>query len=116
MYKIIRQVPVNFDKAQFFDRNWSGLIKSVTNVNAIADELLQKQVIDEEIYSEITHPNSTSEESMRKICSIVRKGNVTVKEILISVLLEENRNLLNHLPLSDSIFFANDCTCIFHDL
>ncbi|KAK9980100.1 hypothetical protein ABG768_013497, partial [Culter alburnus] len=96
------QVPVNFDKAQFFDRNWSGLIKSIMNVNAIADELLQKQVINEEIYSEITHPNSTSEESMRKICSIVRKGNVTVKEILISVLLEENRNLLNHLPLSDS--------------
>jgi len=111
------QVPVNFDEAQFFDRNWSGLIKSVKNVNAIADKLPQKQIIHEEIYSEITHPNSTSEESMRKICSIVRKGNVTVKDILISVLLEENPNLLNHLPLSDLIFFANDCTCsILHDL
>ncbi|XDV27988.1 hypothetical protein PO909_031417 [Leuciscus waleckii] len=96
------QMPVNFDKAQFFDRNWSGLIKSVKNVKGIADELLQKQIIHEEIYSEITHPTSTEEESMRKICSIVRKGSVAVKEILISVLLEENPNLLNHLPLSDS--------------
>ncbi|CAM4588242.1 unnamed protein product [Leuciscus chuanchicus] len=96
------QMPVNFDKAQFFDRNWIALIKSVKNVKGIADELLQKQIIHEEIYSEITHPTSTEEESMRKICSIVRKGSVAVKDILISVLLEENPNLLNHLPLSDS--------------
>ncbi|XP_067219942.1 uncharacterized protein [Chanodichthys erythropterus] len=96
------QVPVNFDKAQFFDKNWCDLIKCVKNVNAIADKLLQRQIIQDEIYSEITHPSSTSEESMRRICSVVRKGSVTVKEILISVLLEENPNLLNHLPLSDS--------------
>ncbi|XP_048019711.1 NACHT, LRR and PYD domains-containing protein 1 homolog [Megalobrama amblycephala] len=96
------QVPANFDKAQFFDKNWCDLIKYVKNVNAIADKLLQRQIIQDEIYSEITHPNSTSEESMRRICSVVRKGSVTVKEILISVLLEENPNLLNHLPLSDS--------------
>uniref|UniRef100_A0A8C1ZXL4 CARD domain-containing protein n=1 Tax=Cyprinus carpio TaxID=7962 RepID=A0A8C1ZXL4_CYPCA len=77
------QVAVNFDKVQFFDRNWHAFIKSVKNVNNIADNLLQKQIIHEELYSEITHPTSTSEASMRKICSIVRKGSDTVKEILL---------------------------------
>lgn len=96
------QSAVNFDKVQFFDRNWCALIKSVENVNNIADNLLQKQIIHEELYSEITHPTSTSEASMRKICSIVRKGSDTVKEMFISILLEEDPNLLNHLPLPDS--------------
>uniref|UniRef100_A0A9J8AAW2 NACHT domain-containing protein n=2 Tax=Cyprinus carpio carpio TaxID=630221 RepID=A0A9J8AAW2_CYPCA len=96
------QSAVNFDKVQFFDRNWCALIKSVENVNNIADNLLQKQIIHEELYSEITHPASTSEASMRKICSIVRKGSDTVKEMFISILLEEDPNLLNHLPLPDS--------------
>uniref|UniRef100_A0A9J8CA18 Uncharacterized protein n=1 Tax=Cyprinus carpio carpio TaxID=630221 RepID=A0A9J8CA18_CYPCA len=96
------QSAVNFDKVQFFDRNWCALIKSVENVNNIADNLLQKQIIHEELYSEITHPTSTSEATMRKICSIVRKGSNTVKEMFISILLEEDPNLLNHLPLPDS--------------
>uniref|UniRef100_A0A8C2GIS9 Uncharacterized protein n=1 Tax=Cyprinus carpio TaxID=7962 RepID=A0A8C2GIS9_CYPCA len=100
------QSAVNFDKVQFFDRNWCALIKSVENVNNIADNLLQKQIIHEELYSEITHPTSTSEASMRKICSIVRKGSDTVKEMFISILLEEDPDLLNHLPLPDSNFFA----------
>lgn len=96
------RVAVNFDKVQFFDRNWCDLIKSIENVNNIADKLLQKQIIHEELYSEITHPNSTSEASMRKICSIVRKGSDTVKEMFISILLKEDPDLLNHLPLRDS--------------
>ncbi|KAF4117706.1 hypothetical protein G5714_002259 [Onychostoma macrolepis] len=96
------RLTVNFDKVQFFDRNWCALIKSVENVNNIADKLLQKQIIHEELYSEITHPNSTSEASMRKICSIVRKGSDTVKEMFISILLEEDPDLLNHLPLPES--------------
>uniref|UniRef100_A0A8C2CWC1 NACHT domain-containing protein n=1 Tax=Cyprinus carpio TaxID=7962 RepID=A0A8C2CWC1_CYPCA len=100
------QVAVNFDKVQFFDRNWHAFIKSVKNVNNIADNLLQKQIIHEELYSEITHPTSTSEASMRKICSIVRKGSDTVKEMFISILLEEDPDLLNHLPLPNSNFFA----------
>ncbi|XP_052405499.1 NACHT, LRR and PYD domains-containing protein 1 homolog isoform X3 [Carassius gibelio] len=96
------RLSVNFDKVQFFDRNWCALIRSVENVNNIADNLLQKQIIHEELYSEITHPTSTSEASMRKICSIVRKGSDTVKEMFICILLEEDPDLLNHLPLSDS--------------
>ncbi|NP_001410790.1 NACHT, LRR and PYD domains-containing protein 1 homolog [Danio rerio] len=92
----------SFDKAQFFDTHWCNLIKSVENVDTVADKLLQKQIIHEQFYSEIIHHKSTSEESMRKICVIVRKGSAAVKEIFISILLQENPNLLNHLPSSDS--------------
>ncbi|XP_059358628.1 NACHT, LRR and PYD domains-containing protein 1 homolog [Carassius carassius] len=101
-FNLFPKVAVNFDKVNFFDRNWHTFIKSVKNVNNIADNLLQKQIIHEELYSEITHPTSTSEASMRKICSIVRKGSDTVKEMFICILLEEDPNLLNHLPLPDS--------------
>ncbi|KAF4117705.1 hypothetical protein G5714_002258 [Onychostoma macrolepis] len=97
-----QQVAVNFDKVQFFNRKWCDLIKIIENVNTIADKLLQKQIIHEELYSEIIHPTSTSEASMRKICSTVRKGSDTVKETFISILLEEHPNLLNHLPLPES--------------
>ncbi|XP_050992889.1 NACHT, LRR and PYD domains-containing protein 1 homolog [Labeo rohita] len=96
------QVSVNFDKVKFFDRNWSALIKSVENVNAIADKLLQEQVINEEMYSKITHPTSTKEESMREICSKVRKSSIAVKNLFISIIQEEEPSLLNELHLLDS--------------
>uniref|UniRef100_A0A673N184 Uncharacterized protein n=2 Tax=Sinocyclocheilus rhinocerous TaxID=307959 RepID=A0A673N184_9TELE len=100
------QVAVNFDKVQFFDRNWCDLIKSIKNVHAIADKLRHKQIIHEEFYTEITLPTSTSEANMRKICSIVRNGSDTVKKMFISIILEEDPDLLSHLPLPDSTFFA----------
>ncbi|XP_073705456.1 NACHT, LRR and PYD domains-containing protein 1 homolog [Garra rufa] len=96
------QVAVNFDKVRFFDSSWSALIKSVKNVNAIADKLLQKQVINEEMYSKVTHPTSTKEESMREICSKVRKSSTTVKNLFISIIQEEEPSLLNDLHLLDS--------------
>ncbi|XP_073705455.1 NACHT, LRR and PYD domains-containing protein 1 homolog [Garra rufa] len=96
------QVAVNFDKVSFFDSSWSALIKSVKNVNAIADKLLQKQVINEEMYSKVTHPTSTKEESMREICSKVRKSSTTVKNLFISIIQEEEPSLLNDLHLLDS--------------
>ncbi|XP_052459088.1 NACHT, LRR and PYD domains-containing protein 1a isoform X8 [Carassius gibelio] len=96
------QVAVNFDKVQFFNENWCDFIKNIKNVNAIADKLRQKQIIHEELYTEITLPTSTSEASMRKICSVVRKGSDTVKKKFISILLAEEPNLLSHLPSPDS--------------
>uniref|UniRef100_A0A672QZU8 FIIND domain-containing protein n=1 Tax=Sinocyclocheilus grahami TaxID=75366 RepID=A0A672QZU8_SINGR len=84
------QGSINFDKVSFFDRNWCALIKSVKNVNGIADKLLQEQVINEEMYSKITHPTSTKEESMREICSKVRKSSVTVKNLFIAIRRDKN--------------------------
>ncbi|TRY81818.1 hypothetical protein DNTS_000525 [Danionella cerebrum] len=97
-----KQSPLNLDRVQFFNKNWCHFIKSVKNVNAVADKLLQRKVIHEQLYSRITLPTTIPEESMREICGVVRLGSDVVKEIFVSILLQENPNLLNHLPSSDS--------------
>ncbi|KAK9981864.1 hypothetical protein ABG768_001388, partial [Culter alburnus] len=76
------------DKARYFDDHWPDLIQGVTNVGFIADKLCQQQLIHEEQYSEITQ-SLTSQESMRKICDIIRKHRDDVKAKFISVLQEE---------------------------
>ncbi|XP_051760329.1 NACHT, LRR and PYD domains-containing protein 1 homolog isoform X2 [Ctenopharyngodon idella] len=76
------------DKARYFDNHWPDLIQGVTNVGFIADKLCQQQLIHEEQYSEITQ-SLTSQESMRKICDIIRKHRDDVKAKFISVLQEE---------------------------
>uniref|UniRef100_A0A8C1TM94 NACHT, LRR and PYD domains-containing protein 12-like n=1 Tax=Cyprinus carpio TaxID=7962 RepID=A0A8C1TM94_CYPCA len=77
------------DKAAFFDKNFADLIQRVINVKIVADQLLQQDIIHEEQYSQITHDNLTSVESMRKICEIIRKKSVTVKAQLITILRDE---------------------------
>ncbi|XP_056623813.1 NACHT, LRR and PYD domains-containing protein 3-like [Triplophysa dalaica] len=78
------------DKAAFFDDHFSDLIQRVTNVKIIADQLLQQNMIHQEQYSEITHDTLTSADSMRKLCSdIKRSNNVTVKAKLITILQNE---------------------------
>ncbi|XDV17083.1 hypothetical protein PO909_016519 [Leuciscus waleckii] len=76
------------DKARYFDNHWPDLIQRVTNVQIIADKLCQQELIHEEQYSEITQ-SLTSQESMRKICDIIRKHRDPVKAEFISVLQEE---------------------------
>ncbi|XP_048051649.1 uncharacterized protein LOC125271592 isoform X3 [Megalobrama amblycephala] len=76
------------DKARYFDNHWSNLIQKVENVKIIADKLCQQQLIHKEQYSEITQ-SLTSQESMRKICDIIRKHRDDVKAKFISVLQEE---------------------------
>ncbi|ROL54862.1 NLR family CARD domain-containing protein 3 [Anabarilius grahami] len=76
------------DEARYFDNHWSNLIQKVENVKIIADKLRQQQLIHEEQYSEITQ-SLTGQESMRKICDIIRKHRDDVKAKFISVLQEE---------------------------
>ncbi|CAM4515626.1 unnamed protein product [Leuciscus chuanchicus] len=76
------------DKARYFDNHWPDLIQGVTNFQIIADKLRQQELIHEEQYSEITQ-SLTSQESMRKICDIIRKYSDAVKAEFISVLQEE---------------------------
>ncbi|ROL54864.1 Stonustoxin subunit beta [Anabarilius grahami] len=75
-------------KARYFDNHWPDLIQGVENVQIIADKLCQQQLIHEEQYSEITQ-SLTSQESMRKICDIIRKHRDDVKAKFISILQEE---------------------------
>ncbi|XDV17186.1 hypothetical protein PO909_016569 [Leuciscus waleckii] len=56
--------------------------------NSEADKLCQQELIHEEQYSEITQ-SLTSQESMRKICDIIRKHRDAVKAKFISVLQTE---------------------------
>uniref|UniRef100_A0A673I9N3 CARD domain-containing protein n=1 Tax=Sinocyclocheilus rhinocerous TaxID=307959 RepID=A0A673I9N3_9TELE len=77
------------DKAAFFDNNFADLIQRVINVKTVADQLLQQGIIHEEQYSQITHDNLTSADSMRKICEIIRKHSVTEKAKLITILRDE---------------------------
>ncbi|XDV17108.1 hypothetical protein PO909_016532 [Leuciscus waleckii] len=76
------------DKARYFDNHWPDLIQGVTNVQIIADKLCQQKLMHEEQYSEITQ-SLTSQESMRKICDIIRKHRDHVKAEFISVLQKE---------------------------
>ncbi|XP_048051033.1 NACHT, LRR and PYD domains-containing protein 1 homolog [Megalobrama amblycephala] len=84
------------DKALFFDNHWPDLIQGVKNVGIIADRLCQQKIIHEEQYSEITQ-SLTSQESMRKICDIIRKHSDAVKAKFISVLQKDELYLLEHL-------------------
>ncbi|XP_050959364.1 NACHT, LRR and PYD domains-containing protein 3 isoform X2 [Labeo rohita] len=77
------------DKAAFFDNNFANLVQRVMNVKIVADQLLQQDIIHKEQYSQITHDNLTSADSMRKICDIMRKHSVTVKAKLITILQDE---------------------------
>ncbi|XP_048051527.1 NACHT, LRR and PYD domains-containing protein 1 homolog [Megalobrama amblycephala] len=84
------------DKAEFFDNHWPDLIQGVKNVGIIVDKLRQQKIIHEEQYSEITQ-SLTSQESMRKICDIIRKHSDAVKAKFISVLQKDELYLLEHL-------------------
>uniref|UniRef100_A0A8C1LRS3 Uncharacterized protein n=1 Tax=Cyprinus carpio TaxID=7962 RepID=A0A8C1LRS3_CYPCA len=75
------------DKARYFDDHWPDLIQRVTNVQIIADKLLQQKLIHPEKYSEII-VSVTSQDGMRKICGIIHSDAVKAK--LISILQEEN--------------------------
>ncbi|XDV16687.1 hypothetical protein PO909_016289 [Leuciscus waleckii] len=77
------------DKARYFDEHWPDLIQGVTNVQIIADKLLQQELIHKELYSKFIKEHLTSQESMRQICDIIRKHRDPVKAEFISVLQKE---------------------------
>ncbi|XP_065118185.1 NACHT, LRR and PYD domains-containing protein 1 homolog [Paramisgurnus dabryanus] len=89
------------DTDQFVLNHWSNLVQRVKNVKSIADKLLEQNIIKDELYSQITHMNLTSQDSMRKICSVVDSGSRLVKDKFISILQEEEPNLYEELICSD---------------
>ncbi|XP_051966657.1 protein NLRC5-like isoform X43 [Xyrauchen texanus] len=85
------------DKAEFFDKHWGTLVERVQNVRPVADKLLEQRIILGEQYAGITHTNSTCQDSMREICTIVRAGGSIVKAKFISILHEVEHYLLEDL-------------------
>ncbi|XP_048020088.1 NACHT, LRR and PYD domains-containing protein 1 homolog isoform X3 [Megalobrama amblycephala] len=96
------QLNSEIDKATFFDKHRSALIQRVKNVKSIADKLREQRIIHEELYSEITHCNLSSQDSMRKICYTVNSSGVTAKAQFILILQEEEPYLSEELVRSDS--------------
>ncbi|KTF89848.1 hypothetical protein cypCar_00038310, partial [Cyprinus carpio] len=76
------------EKARYFDDHWPDLIQRVTDVQIIADKLLQQKIINEELYSEITE-SLTRQDGMKHICDVIRKRSDAVKAELISILQKE---------------------------
>ncbi|MGL4613744.1 MAG: hypothetical protein ACRCVV_07570, partial [Shewanella sp.] len=92
----------DIDTDQFVLNHWSNLVQGVKCVKSIADKLREQNIIKDELYSQITHMNLTSQDSMRKICSVVDSGSRLVKDKFISILQEEEPNLYEELMYPDS--------------
>lgn len=87
----------DIDTDQFVLNHWSNLVQGVKCVKSIADKLREQKIIKDELYSQITHMNLTSQDSMRKICSVVDSGSRLVKDKFISILQEEEPDLYKEL-------------------
>ncbi|XP_057191010.1 cardiomyopathy-associated protein 5 isoform X2 [Triplophysa rosa] len=85
------------DIDNFVQNHWSALIQGVENVMSIADKLREQKIIQREIYSEMLNNNRTSQDRMRKICSIVDAGNWSIKARFILILEEEEPYLFKEL-------------------
>ncbi|XP_067308754.1 NACHT, LRR and PYD domains-containing protein 1 homolog [Pseudorasbora parva] len=96
------QLNSGIDKVKFFDDHRLALIQRVKNVKSIADKLYEHRIIHEELYSEITQTNLTSQDSMRKICYTVHSSGMIAKAQFIVILQEEEPYLFDALLRSGS--------------
>lgn len=84
------------------DKHQSELIKRVSNVEPILDELLRQNVIQQESYDEIkTLP--TAEEKMRELISgPLKSSGVQGKDIFYEILIENQPLLIKDLKRMDA--------------
>lgn len=83
----------------FVDKHRGQLIKRVSNIAPILDELLDKEVIDQETYTKI-RALSTSQEKMRELYS-GPLGAEKCKDIFYQILLENEKFLVKELSEKD---------------
>lgn len=82
--------------AQFVDKHRAELIQRIIIVMPIADDLLQRCLIHEEVYSNI-HATRTSQEQMRLLYEALNSGGVKVKSAFYRILLEQQPQLVQDL-------------------
>uniref|UniRef100_A0A4W5RNT1 CARD domain-containing protein n=1 Tax=Hucho hucho TaxID=62062 RepID=A0A4W5RNT1_9TELE len=88
---------------------WTGtdLIQRVSTVMPIADHLLQKCMIHEEVYSNI-HTALTREEQMRELFKALNSGGIKVKSAFHSILLKTEPFLVQELGGATSTAMDHD--------
>ncbi|XP_030251040.1 apoptosis-associated speck-like protein containing a CARD [Sparus aurata] len=90
------------DDEHFVDKHQSELIKRVSNVEPILDELLHQNVIQQESYDEIK-TLSTAEEKMRELISgPLKSSGVQGKDIFYEILIENQPLLIQDLKRMDA--------------
>uniref|UniRef100_A0A671Y455 CARD domain-containing protein n=1 Tax=Sparus aurata TaxID=8175 RepID=A0A671Y455_SPAAU len=86
----------------FVDKHQSELIKRVSNVEPILDELLRQNVIQQESYDEIK-TLSTAEEKMRELISgPLKSSGVQGKDIFCEILIKNDPLLIQDLKTMDA--------------
>ncbi|MEQ2233038.1 hypothetical protein ILYODFUR_017652 [Ilyodon furcidens] len=83
------------DEEHFVDKHREELVQRVKNIGPILDGLLQKKVLQEEMYNTI-RSLQTSESQVREIFSCLRAGDAC-KDIFFSILQNKERNLIADL-------------------
>ncbi|XP_047216763.1 NACHT, LRR and PYD domains-containing protein 1 homolog isoform X2 [Girardinichthys multiradiatus] len=83
------------DEEHFVDKHREELVQRVKNIGPILDGLLQKKVLQEEMYNTI-RSLQTSESQVREIFSCLRAGDAC-KNIFFSILQNKERNLIADL-------------------
>lgn len=89
-------VSISFTE-HFIDRNWTKLVKRVSNVDGVLDELLEKKIITCEHYSAI-RAEKTSENRMRKLLlGPIRSAGTKGKDALYFALKDTEACLIEDL-------------------
>ncbi|XP_073340768.1 apoptosis-associated speck-like protein containing a CARD [Pagrus major] len=90
------------DDEHFVDKHQSELIKRVSNVQPILDELLRQNVIQQESYDKVkTLP--TAEEKMRELISgPLKSSGVQGKDVFYDILIENQPLLIGDLIRMDA--------------
>ncbi|KAM9806135.1 apoptosis-associated speck-like protein containing a CARD isoform 2-T2 [Syngnathus typhle] len=80
----------------FVIKHWSELIDSLTRINPILNRLLEKKVIQDEVYEEI-HDTKGNQEKMTKIYELALKSGNRAKDIFLEILKEQEPALVEDL-------------------
>ncbi|KAM9806143.1 apoptosis-associated speck-like protein containing a CARD isoform 3-T3 [Syngnathus typhle] len=83
-------------EVHFVIKHRTRLIESVTNINPILRRLLDKEVIQDEVYEQIYNTKG-NQEKMTKIYALALKSGNRAKEIFLEILKEKEKMLVEEL-------------------
>ncbi|CAN2390478.1 LRR and PYD domains-containing protein 1-like, partial [Pristimantis euphronides] len=84
------------EKKHFFIENRNNLIKLMTNVDPILDDLLEKKLLVQEQY-DLVRKKVTSQDQMRGLFDYVRSWGHKDNDKFLGILRKHNRNVIKNL-------------------